>query len=138
MDADSYTPELFFRRHDLNSDGFIDEEEIRAVLLPQFSFLSNFRFPFALSQVKNMKPDSKMERERILFQMTQTVLKKMDKDDDRRISMKEHTDFSNSKESVFDEEWDVSAAFLLRRSTITDITLYYRPACPPDRCMCPP
>ncbi|KAL7060326.1 hypothetical protein AAHC03_09645 [Spirometra sp. Aus1] len=96
MDLESYTPELFFRRHDLNSDNFIDEEEVRAILLPQ---------------VKNMRPESKIDRERILFQMGQTVLKKMDKDGDRRISLQEHTDFANSKEAVFDEEWDVENDF---------------------------
>lgn len=96
MDVDSYTPELFFKRHDLDSDDFIDEEEIRAILMPQ---------------VKNMKPDSKIERERILFQMSQTILKKMDKDGDRRISLQEHTDFANSNEAVFDEEWDLEDDF---------------------------
>nr|CAD2169117.1 unnamed protein product [Meloidogyne enterolobii] len=79
MDKNSFDPKTFFALHDLNSDGFLNEEEIEAL------------FQLELEKVYNESDPADDPREKIeeMNRMREHVVAQMDKNGDRLISLDE-------------------------------------------------
>ncbi len=62
LEADQFSPKAFFKLHDINSDGFLDEGEIEAIMLKEVCErfdLKKFRFFLFSRQKKFMKMHQK-------------------------------------------------------------------------------
>lgn len=97
MDKDSFDPRTFFGLHDLNGDGFWNDEEIEAL------------FQIELEKVYNDTNPDDDPRERIeeMYRMREHVVKQMDKNGDRLISLQEFLQDAEAQapESAKDEGW---------------------------------
>uniref|UniRef100_A0AC35U6Z9 EF-hand domain-containing protein n=1 Tax=Rhabditophanes sp. KR3021 TaxID=114890 RepID=A0AC35U6Z9_9BILA len=97
MDKDSFDPKTFFALHDINGDGYWNNEEIDAL------------FQLELAKVYNDTNPDDDPREKIeeMYRMREHVVKQMDKNSDRLISLQEFLSDSevNSSTPAPNEDW---------------------------------
>lgn len=95
MEPEEFNPNTFFAMHDLNGDGYLDPDEIAAVL--------------NLEVKKMYKPGDNdtdlMERNEEVERMREHVLKEGDKDKDGLISNQEFLDMTHRRDFEKDEGW---------------------------------
>ncbi|KAH7732148.1 Protein NUCB-1 b [Aphelenchoides avenae] len=96
MDKDNYDPKTFFALHDLNGDGFWNEDELEAL------------FQIELEKVYNETNPDDDPRERVeeMYRMREHVVKQMDKNNDRLISLEEFLQDQEAQTPGKDEGWE--------------------------------
>ncbi|KAL5006660.1 hypothetical protein ScPMuIL_015466 [Solemya velum] len=96
MDTDDFKPKTFFKLHDMDGNGFLDEEEIEAL------------FQKELDQVydPNLPEDDMKERYEEMSRMREHVFKEVDTDQDRMISMNEFMKYTEDDDFEKDEGWE--------------------------------
>lgn len=79
MSKDNFDPRTFFALHDLNGDGYWNDDELEAL------------FQLELEKVYNETDPDDDPKERIeeMYRMREHVVKQMDKNEDRLISLDE-------------------------------------------------
>ncbi|KAF7639616.1 hypothetical protein Mgra_00000941 [Meloidogyne graminicola] len=97
MDKGTFDPKTFFSLHDLNSDGYLNEEEIEAL------------FQLELEKVYNDTDPADDPKEKIeeMYRMREHVVAQMDKNGDRLISLEEFLQDAQveAPEGQKDEGW---------------------------------
>lgn len=95
MDSKDFDPKTFFKMHDLNGDGFLDQDEVEAL------------FQKELDQIydPNLPEDDMRERYEDMARMREHVFGELDKDEDRLISLDEFLNYTSSQEFQKDEGW---------------------------------
>ncbi|XP_076116084.1 nucleobindin-2-like isoform X1 [Mytilus galloprovincialis] len=96
LDPNDFEPKTFFQMHDINGDGFLDEEEIEAL------------FQKELDQVydPNAPEDDMNERYEEMNRMREHVMNELDKDKDKLVSKEEFLQYTASNDFNKDEPWD--------------------------------
>ncbi|KAI1725484.1 EF-hand domain pair domain-containing protein [Ditylenchus destructor] len=97
MDKQAFDPKAFFALHDLNGDGFWNDEELEALFQVELEKVYNETNP----------DDDPKERIEEMYRMREHVVKQMDKNGDRMISLEEFLKDSEAQDANKpDEGWD--------------------------------
>ncbi|XP_067902365.1 nucleobindin-2b isoform X2 [Heterodontus francisci] len=96
LDPEDFDTKTFFKLHDTNGDGFLDEQEMEALFTKELE---------KIYDPKNEEDDMiEMEEERL--RMREHVMKEIDTNKDRLISVDEFLNASEKKEFVDAENWE--------------------------------
>lgn len=95
MPKQEFDPKVFFQMHDVNGDGFLDQEEVEAVLSIEVKKLYNEKDP---SYDKNEMIEE-------YHRMREHIYKEIDANHDGLISRKEFLDYTKSPEFEKDDGW---------------------------------
>lgn len=95
LDPDSFDPKTFFKLHDKNNDGHLDQYEVETMFLNDLDKVYNETDP----NIDRQERDEEMER------MREHVLKTMDKDNDGLVSYNEFIAETKDNDFDKDEEW---------------------------------
>lgn len=95
LPKDEFNPETFFSMHDLNDDGFLDEDEVEAILTPEVNKVYE----------RNNEEDDPVERREELARMSEHIFKETDKNNDYLISKEEFIKMTKRDEFERDEGW---------------------------------
>ncbi|CAF1467524.1 unnamed protein product [Rotaria magnacalcarata] len=94
LDADQFSPKSFFNLHDINTDGFLDEGEIEAIMLKE------------AEKVHDGTPEADpVEKQEELDRMRQHLLTEFDKNADRMLSLEEFLLGINGTGAKNDQGW---------------------------------
>uniref|UniRef100_A0A1I7ST02 EF-hand domain-containing protein n=1 Tax=Bursaphelenchus xylophilus TaxID=6326 RepID=A0A1I7ST02_BURXY len=93
MEKDNFDPRTFFALHDLNGDGYWNDDELEALFQIELSKLYNETDP----------DDDPREKVEEMYRMREHVVKQMDKNNDRLISLQE---FLQDSEATTDDNKD--------------------------------
>lgn len=96
MENQKFNPKTFFLLHDINSDGYWDEDEVKALFLKELDKLYQAGVP----------EDDMREREEEMERMREHVFKESDMNGDRLISYQEFLEQTKKKEFNRDEGWE--------------------------------
>ncbi|PAV57299.1 hypothetical protein WR25_23263 [Diploscapter pachys] len=107
MDKDSYDPKTFFALHDLNGDGYWNDDELEALFQLELEKMYNETDP----------DDDPRERMEEMYRMREHVSKQMDKNGDRLISLEE---FLHDTEAQADDGKDEGWKDLGQEQVYTD------------------
>ncbi|XP_072348672.1 nucleobindin-1-like [Scyliorhinus torazame] len=96
LDPNEFNPKTFFRLHDTNNDGVLDEQELEAL------------FTKELEKVYDPKneEDDMMEMEEERLRMREHVMSEVDTNKDRLVSLGEFLKSTEKKEFLEPEEWE--------------------------------
>ncbi|XP_019745463.1 nucleobindin-1 isoform X2 [Hippocampus comes] len=96
LDPKEFNPKTFFKLHDTNEDGVLDEQELEAL------------FTKELEKVYNPKneEDDMMEMEEERLRMREHVMKNVDTNKDRLVSLDEFLKSTEKKEFNTPKEWE--------------------------------
>ncbi|XP_056262790.1 nucleobindin-1 [Pseudoliparis swirei] len=96
LDPQEFNPKTFFKLHDTNEDGVLDEQELEAL------------FTKELEKVYNAKneEDDMMEMEEERLRMREHVMKNVDANEDRLVTMEEFLKSTEKKEFSNAKEWE--------------------------------
>lgn len=96
LDPQDFDPKTFFKLHDSNGDGFIDETELEALFTKELEKVYNS---------ENEEDDMvQMEEERL--RMREHVMSEVDTDKDRLVSLTEFMEATKKEEFHEKEEWE--------------------------------
>ncbi|KAM4617268.1 nucleobindin-2 [Discoglossus pictus] len=96
LDPSDFDPKTFFRLHDTNNDGFIDEQELEALFTKELE---------KVYDPKNAEDDMvEMEEERL--RMREHVMNEVDLDKDRLINLAEFIRSTEKKEFLEPDGWE--------------------------------
>ncbi|XP_075905538.1 nucleobindin-1 isoform X2 [Nelusetta ayraudi] len=106
LDPQEFNPKTFFKLHDTNEDNFLDEQELEAL------------FTKELEKVYDPKneEDDMMEMEEERLRMREHVMKNVDTNQDRLVSLDEFLRSTQKKDFSNPKEWET----LDRRPSYTD------------------
>lgn len=95
MEKQEFDPKIFFQMHDVNGDGFLDQEEVEALLTLE------------VRKLYNEKEASFDQNEMIeeFHRMREHIYKEVDSNHDGLISRKEFLDYTQREEFTRDEGW---------------------------------
>ncbi|CAL8266159.1 unnamed protein product [Gadus morhua 'NCC'] len=96
LDPHEFNPKTFFKLHDTNGDGLLDEQELEAL------------FTKELEKVYNSKneEDDMMEMEEERLRMREHVMKNVDTNKDRLVTMEEFLKSTQKREFNNPREWE--------------------------------
>jgi len=94
LEADQFAPKSFFKLHDVNSDGLLDEGEIEAIMLKEVEKIYD-----------NTAEGDPIEKQEEMDRMRQHVMKEFDKNHDRMISFQEFELGLNGTDAKNDQGW---------------------------------
>ncbi|XP_044188271.1 nucleobindin-1 isoform X1 [Thunnus albacares] len=96
LDPQEFNPKTFFKLHDTNEDGVLDEQELEAL------------FTKELEKVYNPKneEDDMMEMEEERLRMREHVMKNVDTNKDRLVSLEEFLKSTEKREFNNPKEWE--------------------------------
>uniref|UniRef100_A0A8C2WGB2 Nucleobindin-1 n=1 Tax=Cyclopterus lumpus TaxID=8103 RepID=A0A8C2WGB2_CYCLU len=96
LDPQEFNPKTFFKLHDTNEDGVLDEQELEAL------------FTKELEKVYNAKneEDDMMEMEEERLRMREHVMKNVDANEDRLVTLEEFLKSTEKKEFSNPKEWE--------------------------------
>uniref|UniRef100_UPI00398EFC04 nucleobindin-2-like isoform X2 n=1 Tax=Pristiophorus japonicus TaxID=55135 RepID=UPI00398EFC04 len=96
LDPSEFNPKTFFKLHDTNNDGVLDEQELEAL------------FTKELEKVYDPKneEDDMMEMEEERLRMREHVMNEVDTNKDRLVSLEEFLKSTEKKEFLEPEEWE--------------------------------
>ncbi|XP_067830391.1 nucleobindin-2-like [Heptranchias perlo] len=96
LDPNEFNPKTFFKLHDTNNDGMLDEQELEALFTKELE---------KVYDPKNEEDDMvEMEEERL--RMREHVMKEVDTNKDRLVSLGEFLKSTEKKEFLEPEEWE--------------------------------
>jgi len=95
LDKDDFDPKTFFKMHDTNSDGYLDELEVEALFERELGKMYNEDNP----------EDDMVEKEEERNRMREHVFGEIDKDKDYLISLEEFIQGTQGEEYEKDEGW---------------------------------
>lgn len=96
LDPNDFQPKTFFKMHDINGDGFLDEEEIEALFQKELDQMYD----------PNAPEDDMNERYEEMNRMREHVINELDKDKDKLVSFEEFMKYTASNEFEKDEPWE--------------------------------
>ncbi|KAM9394215.1 nucleobindin-1 [Pholidichthys leucotaenia] len=96
LDPQEFNPKTFFKLHDTNEDGILDEQELEAL------------FTKELEKVYDPKneEDDMMEMEEERLKMREHVMNNVDLNRDRLVNLEEFLKFTQKKEFNSNKEWE--------------------------------
>ncbi|XP_068170060.1 nucleobindin-2-like [Antennarius striatus] len=96
LDPSDFNPKTFFKLHDSNGDGYLDESELEAI------------FSNELQKVYNPEneEDDMVEMEEERLRMREHVMSEVDTDKDRLVSLNEFMEATDKQEFKEKEEWE--------------------------------
>ncbi|XP_037539195.1 nucleobindin-2b [Nematolebias whitei] len=96
LDPEDFDPKTFFKMHDTNGDGFLDENELEALFTKELE---------KVYDPKNEEDDMvEMEEERL--RMREHVMNEVDTNKDRLVSMSEFIAATKREDFLQKEEWE--------------------------------
>lgn len=95
MPRQEFDPKVFFQMHDLNGDGFLDQEEVEALLSIEVRKLYNEKDP-------NFDRNEMIEE---YHRMREHIYKEIDSNKDGLISKKEFLDYTKQDQFTNDDGW---------------------------------
>lgn len=96
LDPKEFNPKTFFKLHDTNEDGVLDEQELEALFTKELE---------KVYDAKNEEDDmTEMEEERL--RMREHVMKNVDANQDRLVSLEEFLKSTEKKEFSNPREWE--------------------------------
>ncbi|KAI4825398.1 hypothetical protein KUCAC02_021078 [Chaenocephalus aceratus] len=96
MDPDNFDPKTFFKMHDTNGDGFFDESELEALFTKELEKVYN----------PENEEDDMVEMEEERLRMREHVMKEVDTNKDRLVSMTEFMAATQKEEFLEKDEWE--------------------------------
>ncbi|XP_068452708.1 nucleobindin-2-like [Clinocottus analis] len=96
MDAENFDPKTFFKMHDGNGDGFLDEHELEALFTRELEKMYD----------PNNKEDDMFEMEEERLRMREHVMKEVDTNGDRLVSLAEFMASTQKEEFLEKDDWD--------------------------------
>ncbi|CAF1312179.1 unnamed protein product [Didymodactylos carnosus] len=95
LEPEQFNAKTFFSLHDTNTDGFLDEDEIEALMLKEAEKIHN-----------NTTDGDPVEKQEELDRMREHVMKEFDKNSDRMLSYEEFMTGMNGTGAKNDQGWD--------------------------------
>lgn len=96
LDPNDFDPKTFFKLHDVNADGFLDEQELEALFTKELE---------KVYDPKNEEDDMiEMEEERL--RMREHVMNEVDINKDRLVTLEEFMRVTQKKEFLEPESWE--------------------------------
>ncbi|XP_043827557.1 nucleobindin-2 [Dromiciops gliroides] len=96
LDPSDFDPKTFFKLHDVNSDGFLDEQELEALFTKELE---------KVYDPKNEEDDMvEMEEERL--RMREHVMNEVDVNKDRLVTLEEFIKATEKKEFLEPDSWE--------------------------------
>ncbi len=96
FEADQFSPKAFFKLHDINNDGLLDEAEIDAIMLKE------------AEKIHDDTPEADpIERQEEMDRMREHVMKEFDKNNDRMLTFHEFELGINGTGAKNDQGWQV-------------------------------
>ncbi|KAI2558909.1 NUCB2 isoform 4 [Pan troglodytes] len=96
LDPNDFDPKTFFKLHDVNSDGFLDEQELEALFTKELE---------KVYDPKNEEDDMvEMEEERL--RMREHVMNEVDTNKDRLVTLEEFLKATEKKEFLEPDSWE--------------------------------
>ncbi|GCC19325.1 hypothetical protein chiPu_0018323 [Chiloscyllium punctatum] len=96
LDPEDFDTKTFFKLHDTNGDGFLDEQEMEALFTKELEKIYD----------PNNEEDDMIEMEEERLRMREHVMKEIDTNKDRLISVDEFLTASEKKEFVDADNWE--------------------------------
>lgn len=96
LDPSDFNPKTFFKLHDTNGDGFIDEQELEALFTKELEKAYD----------PNNEEDDMMEMEEERLRMREHVMNEVDVDKDRLINLQEFLRATEKKEFLEPDGWE--------------------------------
>ncbi|CAF0923927.1 unnamed protein product [Rotaria sp. Silwood1] len=94
LDADQFAPKSFFQLHDINSDGFLDQGELEAIMLKE------------AEKIHDETPEADpVEKQEEMDRMREHVMKEFDKNNDRMLSLDEFMLGLNGTNAKNEQGW---------------------------------
>jgi len=97
LEAEQFNPKAFFQLHDINSDGFLDEAEIEAIMLKEAEKIH-----------ENTPEADPIEKQEEMDRMREHVMKEFDSNNDRMLSFSEFERGINGTGAKNDQGWQVN------------------------------
>ncbi|XP_068116069.1 nucleobindin-2 isoform X2 [Hyperolius riggenbachi] len=97
LDPIDFDPKTFFKLHDTNSDGFIDEQELEALFTKELEKVYD----------PNNEEDDMVEMEEERLRMREHVMNEVDLNKDRLISLEEFLGAAQQKEFLEPDGWEM-------------------------------
>ncbi|CAF0785461.1 unnamed protein product [Adineta ricciae] len=94
LETNQFKPKAFFKLHDINGDGFLDEGEIEAIMLQEAAKIHD-----GPADADPVEKEEEMER------MRQHVMREFDKNNDRMLSFEEFEHGIDGKDAKNDQGW---------------------------------
>lgn len=96
LDPNDFDPKTFFKLHDVNNDGFLDEQELEALFTKELEKVYN---------PQNAEDDMiEMEEERL--RMREHVMNEIDNNKDRLVTLEEFLRATEKKEFLEPDSWE--------------------------------
>lgn len=96
LDPNDFDPKTFFKLHDVNSDGFLDEQELEALFTKELE---------KVYDAQNEEDDMvEMEEERL--RMREHVMNEVDTNKDRLVTLEEFLKATEKKEFLEPDSWE--------------------------------
>lgn len=96
LDPNDFDPKTFFKLHDVNSDGFLDEQELEALFTKELA---------KVYDPQNAEDDMiEMEEERL--RMREHVMNEIDSNKDRLVTLEEFLRATEKKEFLEPDSWE--------------------------------
>ncbi|XP_061578389.1 nucleobindin-2-like isoform X4 [Cololabis saira] len=96
LDPEDFDPKTFFKMHDSNGDGFLDESELEALFTKELEKVYN----------PNNEEDDMVEMEEERLRMREHVLNEVDTNKDRLVSLSEFLAATKKEEFNEKDEWE--------------------------------
>ncbi|KAJ7998181.1 hypothetical protein DPEC_G00219930 [Dallia pectoralis] len=96
LDPNEFDPKTFFKLHDTNGDGYLDEQELEALFTKELDKMYR----------PNQEEDDMTEMEEERLRMREHVMNEVDTNRDRLVSLDEFLISTNKKEFAEPESWE--------------------------------
>ncbi|XP_054476234.1 nucleobindin-2b [Anoplopoma fimbria] len=96
LDPDNFNPKTFFKIHDSNGDGFLDESELEALFTKELEKVYN----------PENEEDDMVEMEEERLRMREHVMSEVDTNKDRLVSLSEFMAATQKEEFLEKDEWE--------------------------------